>query len=1005
MDPTTGLAGGEVCTASKQAGCEVTYLYERLAEMVGKWRADGYPSDDYSAIGEILEWAGEAEAGDVRYLRSAQLRALETYWYLRLEEGTPHVLDLYRRVFTEDDVPTLLEALGIPEAAFRAANYDVEALWESVRADDDFVRSYRLDALRETLALEYSSYIMALAMGAGKTVLIGAIIATEFAMAQEYPEGPFVQNALVFAPGTTIIESLRELNHVPYDRILPPRLYKGFAASVKITFTRDGDKDIPVVRGSTFNVVVTNTEKIRIQKETIRKSDIGRLFDPRAMDEAREEVANLRLQAIASLPHLGIFSDEAHHTYGQSLQTGLKKVRKTVDYLAQETNVLCVVNTTGTPYFRRQPLRDVVVWYSLSEGIRDGILKDVAGNIKSYDFSDQNADAYVREVIRDFFSDYGDHRLPGGAPARLAMYFPQTDDLGELRPAIDEALVLSGLSPTLALVNTSNKALTSQADIDAFNRLNDPEAPHRLVLLVNKGTEGWNCPSLFGCALARKLKTSNNFVLQAASRCLRQVPGNTKRARIYLSQENYGILDRQLGETYGETIAALNERVTERRTARLVLRKPDHPPLRVVQAESFVVRHDEDLEPLRLERPEAGDGEGLRQRTYTLAEHAVGRRVLRQIEDTVEVETVPETIDVYAAATELAAQYRVDLWNVYDELRRAYEEDEVPASDLDDLAAQIEDQTRTYEVHEETRERALAIVKAEGFRHEPDTDVYVAEILYPKDREQLLVSLTDLEAMNGGGFGFHYDPYNFDSRPERGFFEDMLRHVNLHPEEVEDIYFTGGVTDPAKTDFFVEYRDTKGKWRRYTPDFVIRKRPEAGEPPGSGKVLIVEIKGENVRDDPVNGRDGTKAMAMRKWEALNPDRVKYEIYFAPRDVVPHDALASARAFVGMGDGRGPRLAVNRARIEEFCRKWKITEFSFFGSVLTDDFGLDSDVDVLVTFEEEARWSLFDLVHAEEELEAIFGRSVDLVERKTVEQMDNWIRRKAILEGTEPFLVG
>jgi hypothetical protein len=48
-------------------------------------------------------------------------------------------------------------------------------------------------------------------MGAGKTALIGAVFATEFAMAMEYPDGPFVENALVFAPGKTIIESLREL--------------------------------------------------------------------------------------------------------------------------------------------------------------------------------------------------------------------------------------------------------------------------------------------------------------------------------------------------------------------------------------------------------------------------------------------------------------------------------------------------------------------------------------------------------------------------------------------------------------------------------------------------------------------------------------------------------------------------------------------------------------------------------------------------------------------------
>ena len=389
-------------------------------------------------------------------------------------------------------------------------------------------------------------------MGAGKTALIGAIIATEFAMAMEYPNGPFIQNALVFAPGTTIIQALRELAEIPYGRILPPRLHKSFASSVKIIFTRDGEKDIPVIRGSSFNIVVTNTEKIRIQKETIRKGDIGAQLLLRGEDEARTEIANARLQAIASLPHLGIFSDEAHHTYGQALDAELKKVRKTVDYLHQNSpNLVAVINTTGTPYYQRQLLRDVIVWYGLSQGIKDNILKAVDGSIQAFSFDETQTAQLLNHVVEDFFKDYGSVRLANGAPARLAIYFPQTDDLKDCRPVIEAKLAALGLPTTLILENHTN---AQQADVDAFARLNDPNAPHRIILLVNKGTEGWNCPSLFACALARTLRTSNNFVLQAASRCLRQVSGNSHKARIYLSTDNYRALDKQLQETFGETI-------------------------------------------------------------------------------------------------------------------------------------------------------------------------------------------------------------------------------------------------------------------------------------------------------------------------------------------------------------------------------------------------------------------------------------------------------------------
>jgi predicted nucleotidyltransferase len=99
-----------------------------------------------------------------------------------------------------------------------------------------------------------------------------------------------------------------------------------------------------------------------------------------------------------------------------------------------------------------------------------------------------------------------------------------------------------------------------------------------------------------------------------------------------------------------------------------------------------------------------------------------------------------------------------------------------------------------------------------------------------------------------------------------------------------------------------------------------------------------------------------------------------------------------------------RIPIDHEKITEFCRRWKITEFALFGSVLRDDFRPDSDVDVLVTFAPETRYSLFDLVHMQDELKEIFGREVDLVERQAVERSENYIRRKHILRSVEPVYV-
>lgn len=529
------LAVNGWCGRACEGANQVKHLYEHLADLVAQWRMSGYPCAEYPEIRELLTYQRDEETGTLRYLRPPQLHALETYWYLRLVEGTPRIADLYRAFHHDRRLYAtkreLIEALGVPGQAWNEVDNELEALFSRVEADDEFVKRHKLETVRETLTLAYPSYILALAMGAGKTVVMGSIIATEFAMALTYPDAGFVENALVFAPpsGKTILGSLRELSEMPYERILPPRFYAQFAPNLKITFTRDGERDVPVVRKSRFNIVVTNAEKIRIQAPPAKPGQ-RKLIDlvaVNAKEQERQEIANLRLQTIASLPNLAIFSDEAHHTYGTKMGEELKKVRKTVDYLHANTSVRCVVNTTGTPYFGKQLLKDVVIWYGLSEGIRDGILKEVRDGVQSYRFDAANFEEFIAEVIRDFFTEYGSVRLPNGAPAKLAVYFPQTDDLAAARPIIERTLATIGQDASLVLRNTND---STQAEEDAFNRLNDPAAPHRVILLVNKGTEGWNCPSLFACALARKMTSSNNFVLQASTRCLRQFP-TTRRPR------------------------------------------------------------------------------------------------------------------------------------------------------------------------------------------------------------------------------------------------------------------------------------------------------------------------------------------------------------------------------------------------------------------------------------------------------------------------------------------
>ena len=99
-----------------------------------------------------------------------------------------------------------------------------------------------------------------------------------------------------------------------------------------------------------------------------------------------------------------------------------------------------------------------------------------------------------------------------------------------------------------------------------------------------------------------------------------------------------------------------------------------------------------------------------------------------------------------------------------------------------------------------------------------------------------------------------------------------------------------------------------------------------------------------------------------------------------------------------------KLSIPRDQLVEFCRRWKISELSLFGSALRDDFRPDSDVDVLVSFTPGVSWRFDDYLAMKEELEGLFGRAVDLVERRLVETSENYIRRKHILSHLEPLYV-
>ena len=130
-------------------------LHQHLETKVKQWREANYLCEEFPAIAEVLKFQ-TLDSSDLRFLRLPQLRALETYWYLRLIEKTPHVFEIYQKAFNSNK-RELREVLGVSRDAYDEVDEDMDALWARIKQDEAFAKSYKLDVLRESLTLEYSS--------------------------------------------------------------------------------------------------------------------------------------------------------------------------------------------------------------------------------------------------------------------------------------------------------------------------------------------------------------------------------------------------------------------------------------------------------------------------------------------------------------------------------------------------------------------------------------------------------------------------------------------------------------------------------------------------------------------------------------------------------------------------------------------------------------------------------------------------------------------------------
>jgi len=790
----------------------------------------------------ILDFNDPENAGV--YLRRPQYEAFEMYVFLKEYLDNPRLADL-------------LDDWRNNRGRFQLRNTTVSAQPDMFKEQD--ASAYdgafeRLNVVRQ----DYANYIFALTMGVGKTVLMALCIYYEFILARKFPSDPrFCHNAIVFAPDTTVLQSLKEIQDLDKTRILPAEYVRSLDAEVKFHFLEEAGVTLNTLDRSSFNVVISNTQKIIRKRRNAAKSAADRLFsqaswddvlatDPNAdlyaLDDESDLSTNQRFQKLARLHQLGIYVDEAHHAFGAKLKKDMAdhasktSLRLTIDSLSREleaagTRVVACYNFTGTPYVENELMPEVVYAFSLKDAINHKYLKtamvEQVKNAKSKEF--------IRNAIGRFAEEHGERRYEGMLP-KMAIFAATIEELeNELKPAVEDAVERLGLPLSSVLVNVGDDKLTTADDIREFRLLDTKESDKRFILLVGKGKEGWNCRSLFSVALFRQPK-SRIFVLQATMRCLRSITTEQQRGRVFLSEENYQILKDELEANFRLSMDEFQSRPDSGKERVIVrVRKP---PVFIEVSESRTLYN--------LSRKEPADGfslglSGLDASAYRVTstqtdlrdiESAVGAsRELRGLGDDLEYSRL-------TLVAELARYFNMSPLELEDILDRSEE-------GVDGVLAYVNESNRIlYEVIIPRLFKTLFTV--DEYKGKKET-VLKALVKDPPDGDEgyeitvdpdLFADEAEPEYAPFSRKSFHLSGYGFDSRPELEFFRR-----NLPNERIKNIWFTGMLT-AGQTDFFIHYIDPDtNALRSYYPDFLMELE--------DGGYLIAEVKGEHMIDAPV----------------------------------------------------------------------------------------------------------------------------------------------------------
>lgn len=801
------------------------------------------------------------------FLRTPQFEALEIYVFLKEFLDNKPVYQLFEDWFKGNGK---FEERVSGISAVEGQIIQGDMFWEM--SEKDYKGIFKKMKASNGGRL-YPNYIFALTMGTGKTILMATCIFYDFlAGNKKGKDERFIQNALIFAPDKTVLQSLREIESFDHAKVVPAE-YMSIVAEFKFHYLEEAGVSLNTMDGSKFNIIVSNSQKIILRRDKKGKSTADKLFssgkemyqglgdvgdDAMAMldldsdtiaaapeDEA-DLVTNQRFEKIKRLPQLGIFVDEAHHAFGVKLakDMGVKadntanSLRKTIDELALNlknsgTRVVGCYNYTGTPYVGKDVLPEVVYAYGLRKAIDNNYLKQVKLN----GYSNTRHEEFLEIAIDQFLAAIDNVGRPENMLPKMAIFGTTIDEItSEVRPAVERILAKHGISSDRILVNVGDPQVTTDNDIREFNRLDSPNSEKQFILLVNKGREGWNCRSLFSVALYRE-PNSKIFVLQATMRCLRAVGDRQYTGHVFLTKENMVLLDKELQANFRISAEELKEPDPNKETVHVKVEQPSIKiPIKRVRRQ-FKLIEKEDLDKgykLGLDEVELDDyrliheaQDGLlmpedigtaKNRTRQDLSYLKDQRQFSQLSLVADIARYLNKpclhIEKVIKGTEEGFDGILELVNQFNEVL------------YDHVIPRLFKAMYDIESESITEEFEVELVKA------PPIDPGYYPVTASKDK---IISKTSPSVANLADKSFHLNNYCFDSNPERQFFWDML-----HENKVDKIWFTGMLTH-GQSDFVIHYVDTETqRVRSYYPDFLIKKQ--------DGSYVMIEVKGEHMID-------------------------------------------------------------------------------------------------------------------------------------------------------------